>query len=144
MKARNLVKALNKIRRAAIAAAGAPVSVFGLRGASPLQGDALRPVSESNCVLATGGGKQLEENDQSVTKVNSIFGRACLASLPANGEAQTRFGKPATLRGSVLKRWRERPGVWRRNGWKAKYIKQGDPGDYQDGVQPIARESERP
>jgi len=41
----------------------APVSVFGLRGGSPLQADALRPVSESNCVTARWGGKQLEENE---------------------------------------------------------------------------------
>jgi iduronate 2-sulfatase len=73
---------------------GAFVSVFGQRGASPLQGDALRPVSESNCVLVTRGGKQLEENDQSVTKVNRAptagWSRpGCLASLPSCGEAQT-------------------------------------------------------
>ena len=80
-----------------------PVSVSGLRGGSPLQADALRPVSDGNCVLVTGGGKQPEENDQSVTQVNSIQ-PVCLASLLGTGEAQTHFGKPATLRGSVLKR----------------------------------------
>jgi len=67
---------------------GAFVSVFGQRGGSPLQEDALRPVSESNCVLVTRGGKQLEENNQSVTNVNS-FRPGCLASLPSYGEAQT-------------------------------------------------------
>jgi hypothetical protein len=45
----------------------APVSVLGQRGESPLQVDALRPVTERNCVLARGGGKQREVNDQSVT-----------------------------------------------------------------------------
>ena len=69
----------------------APVSVFGWKGVSPFQAYALRPVTESNCVLATGGGKQLEVNDQSVTFVNSIRpGR--LASLLGNGEAQTCLG----------------------------------------------------
>ncbi len=141
----------------------APVSVSGLRGGSPLQADALRPVSESNCVLVKGGGKQLEENDQSVTFVNSIR-PGCLASLLGNGEAQTRFGKPSTLRGSVLKRLQEQSGGWRRNGPKARYMKQGDLSDDCDGVhvpdsglrslanaagtdryeEPVAQESEDP
>ncbi len=111
-----------------------PVSVSGLRGASPLHADALRPVSESNRVLATGGGKQLEENDQSVTKVKNSIRPGCLASLLGNGEAQTRFGKPSTLRGSVSKRWREQSGGWRRNGWKARCMKQGDLSENRDGV----------
>jgi len=63
-------------------------SLFDQRGVSPLQVDALRPVSESNCVVVRRGGKQLEENDQSVTVVNSIR-PGCLASLPSYGEAQT-------------------------------------------------------
>ena len=67
---------------------GAFVSLFGRRGASPLQVDVLRPVTESNCVVARRGGKQLEVNDQSVTVVNSIR-PGCLASLPSYGEAQT-------------------------------------------------------
>ena len=80
---------------------GAFVSVFGQRGVSPLQVNALRPVSESNCVVVRRGGKQLEENDQSVTVVNSIR-PGCLASLPSYGEAQTdESRKPMTLRGSV-------------------------------------------
>ena len=122
-----------------------PVSVSGSRGASPLQADALRPVSDGNCVLATGGGKQPEENDQSVTQVNSIR-PGCLASLLGNGEAQTCFGKPSTLRGSVSKRWREQPGGWRRNGRKARYMKQGDLSDDQDptGEHPAVRDAARP
>ncbi len=48
------------------ARSGAPVSVFGLGGVSPLQAYTLRPVINSNCVLARGGGKQLEMNGQSV------------------------------------------------------------------------------
>ena len=44
----------------------APVSVFGLRGGSPLQACTLRPVIEGNCVLMRGGGKQPEMNEQSV------------------------------------------------------------------------------
>ena len=71
--------------------ASVTVSVFGRRGGSPLPVGALRPVSESNCVVVRRGGKQLEENDQSVTKVNSIR-PFCLASLLATCEAQTDFG----------------------------------------------------
>lgn len=67
---------------------GAFASLFDPRGVSPLQVGALRPVSESNCVVARRGGKQLEENDQSVTFVNSIR-PVCLASLPSYGEART-------------------------------------------------------
>ena len=102
------------------------------------------------------GGKQLEENDQSVTIVNSIR-PGCLASLLGNGEAQTRRGKPGTLRGSVLKRFQEQSGGWRRNGGKARYMKQGDLSDDRDGVhvpdsefgtaryeEPVAQESEDP
>ena len=46
---------------------GAFASLFDPRGVSPLQVAALRPVSEGNCVVVRRGGKQLEENDQSVT-----------------------------------------------------------------------------
>jgi hypothetical protein len=46
---------------------GAFVSVSGQKGVSPLQVDALRPVSEGNCIAVRRGGKQLEENGQSVT-----------------------------------------------------------------------------
>ena len=136
----------------------APASVSGLRGGSPLQADALRPVSESNCVLVKGGGKQLEENDQSVTRVNSIR-PGCLASLLGTGEAQTDAGrKPVALKGSVSKRRREQSGGWRRNGRKARCMKQGDLSDDGDGVhvpdsetfgtdryeEPVAQESEDP
>jgi len=104
----------------------APASVVGLRGESPLQADALRPVLESNCVLVTRGGKQLEKNDQSITKVNSIR-PGCLASLLRSGEAQTDASrKPLTLRGSVVKRSEEQSGGWRWNDRKAKHMKQGD------------------
>lgn len=105
---------------------GAPASVFGLRGGSPLQADALRPVFESNCVLVTGGGKQLEKNEQSVTKVNSIW-PGCLASLPGNGEAQTDGSrKSMSLTGRVRKRSWEQQGCQRRNVRTAKPMKQGD------------------
>jgi hypothetical protein len=43
----------------------APVSVFGPRGASPLQACTLRPVTERNCVAARRGGEQREVNEQS-------------------------------------------------------------------------------
>ena len=49
---------------------------------------ALRPVAESHCVAARRGGKQLEQNDRSVTFVNSMR-PVCLASLPSDGEART-------------------------------------------------------
>ena len=105
---------------------GAFASVFGQRGVSPFQADALRPVSESNCVVARRGGKQLEENDQSVTAVNSIR-PGCLASLSSYGETQTdERRKPMTLRGSVTKRSWEQSGGWRRNGRKARHRKQRD------------------
>ena len=45
------------------AAASAPRRVFGQRGVSPLQVCTLRPVTEGNCVLVKGGGKQLEVNE---------------------------------------------------------------------------------
>jgi hypothetical protein len=44
----------------------APESASGRRGASPLQADALRPVTECNCDAAMRGGEQQEVNDQSV------------------------------------------------------------------------------
>ena len=44
----------------------APVSASDQRGVSPRRGLVLNPVSEGNCVLARGGGEQLDENDQSV------------------------------------------------------------------------------
>jgi len=44
----------------------APASVFGQEGESPFQASTLRPVTDSNCVSARRGGKQLEVNEQSV------------------------------------------------------------------------------
>jgi hypothetical protein len=106
---------------------GASASVPGQRGASPLQVDVLRPVTEGNCVAARRGGEQPEVNDQSATRVNSIRPSRA-ASLPTNGEAQTGASRvPPALRGSVLKRWGGRGGGWRRNGPKARYMKQRDP-----------------
>ena len=104
----------------------ASVSVFGQGGASPFQAYALRPVTEGNCVAARRGGKQPEVNDQSVTQVNSI--RPCQsASRLVNGEAQTgAIRKPTTLKGSVSKRSWGWWGGWRRNGWKARHMKQRD------------------
>ena len=104
----------------------ASVSVFGQRGASPFRAYALRPVTEGNCVAARRGGKQLEVNDQSVTQVNSI--RPCQsASLLGNGEARTGvIRKPTTLKGSVRKRSWGWWGGWRRNGRKARHMKQRD------------------
>ena len=82
----------------------------------------------------------------------------CLVSLLGIGEAQTRMGKPATLRGSVSKRLQEQSGGWRGNGRKARDMKQGDLSDDCDGVhvpdsetfgtaryeEPVAQESEDP
>ena len=51
---------------AALAATGAPVSVFCQVGESPAKACTLRPLAESNCVLVTRGGEQLEANEQSV------------------------------------------------------------------------------
>jgi len=44
----------------------APESASGRRGESPLQANALRPVTECNCDAAMRGGEQQEVNDQSV------------------------------------------------------------------------------
>ena len=129
----------------------ASASVFGQRGASPLQARALRPVTDGNCVLARGGGKQPEVNDQPVTKVNSIRPDRA-ASLLGNGEARTGMTrKPATLRGSVSKRSRGRLGGWRRDGRTAEHMKQRDlPGSQRCSLSLIrirraaGQESERP
>ncbi len=96
-------------------------------------------------------------NDQSVTQVNSIR-PGCLASLLGKGEAQTRLGKSVALRGSVRKRRRKQSGGWRRNGRKARHMKQGDLCGDRNGVhvpesgmpgtdryeEPAAQESEHP
>ena len=52
--------------------ASAPVKAIELLGGSPNQGNRYHPVTKSNCVAARQGGEQLEVNEQSVTKVNSI------------------------------------------------------------------------
>jgi hypothetical protein len=52
--------------------ASAPVKAVELSGESPDRGRRYRPASEGNCVFNRKGGEQLEENEQSVTKVNSI------------------------------------------------------------------------
>jgi hypothetical protein len=46
--------------------ASAPESARSQRGGSPLQANALRPVTECNCDAAMRGGEQQEVNDQSV------------------------------------------------------------------------------
>jgi hypothetical protein len=111
---------------------------------------ALRPETESNCVLARGGGKQLEVNDQSETQVNSIRPQHA-ASLLANGEARTgETRKSTTLRGSVIKRSWSEMGGWSRNGRKARHMTQRDLGGDKVGVharraeEPAAQESEHP
>ncbi len=49
------------------------------------------------------------------------------ASLLGNGEAQTSgSGKPSTRMGSVIKRWWDASGGWRRNDGKVGYMNQGD------------------
>ena len=45
---------------------GATESTSSQRGESPLQVNALRPVTECNCEAAMRGGEQQEVNDQSV------------------------------------------------------------------------------
>jgi hypothetical protein len=106
--------------------ASASVSVRGQRGESPLQVDALRLVADRNCVAARRGGEQREANGQSATQVNSIR-PARAASLLAKGEAQTGVSRMSpALRGSVSKRWGSRGGGWRRNGRKARHMKQRD------------------
>ena len=51
----------------------APTKALDQQGVSPLPGCRYQPVSNSgNCVSERRGGEQSEENDQSVTQVNSI------------------------------------------------------------------------
>ena len=125
------------------AVACASVSVQGQGGASPPQVDALRPVTDGNRVAARRGGKQPEVNRQSATQVNSIRPSRA-TSLQSNGEVQTGMSRvPPTLRGSVSKRWGGRGGGWRRNGPKARHMKQRDlPGP--DGPRAAGQESEEP
>ena len=52
--------------------ASAPAKALVQQGASPCQADVTACNTEGNCVPARGGGEQPEENDQSVTQVNSI------------------------------------------------------------------------
>jgi hypothetical protein len=52
--------------------ASAPGKAIEQSGESPDRGNRYRPVSEGNCVFNRIGGEQLEEKEQSVTKVNSI------------------------------------------------------------------------
>ena len=47
-------------------AASAPTKVHEQSGASPLQANALRPVTDCNCVAERRGGEQQKVNDQSV------------------------------------------------------------------------------
>ena len=122
------------LTRPASGAASASEMVPDQRGASPLGAHVLRPVTDSNCVVARPGGEQLEVNDQSATKVNSIR-PGMAASLLANDEAQTPSeiapgdraeGKSAALKGNVSKRRRSVSGVWRPNGRKVRYSNQRD------------------
>ena len=85
---------------------GAPVSVFGRRGGSPLQVCALRPVTEGNCVAARRGGKQPEVKNRSA---GDELDSACCCDEPAGlwrSPLCGNTGKPVSLRGSVLKVWR--------------------------------------
>jgi hypothetical protein len=52
--------------------ASAPVKAIEQSGESPDRGIRYHPVAEGNCVFNRKGGEQLEANEQSVTKVNSI------------------------------------------------------------------------
>src|SRR5215207_3989745 len=69
-------------------ASSAPESAHEQRGESPLQANALRPETESNCSVRRRGGEQLEVNDQSVAIANSIRPDVTASQLD-NGEAQT-------------------------------------------------------
>lgn len=55
-----------------ISTARAPVKAIEQTGESPVQSCRYRSVAEGNCVFNRKGGKQLEANEQSVTKVNAI------------------------------------------------------------------------
>ena len=54
------------------AMAGATVSVFCWKGASPFKACALQPCTESHCVLVTEGGEQLEVNEQFVVPYQGL------------------------------------------------------------------------
>ena len=77
--------------------ASAPVKAIEQSGESPDQSLRYRSVAEGNCVFNRKGGKQLEANEQSVTKVNSI--RPSLSgSLLATGEPLTSQPDPDAAR----------------------------------------------
>ena len=53
-----------------------------------------RAVSNRNCVVATRGGEQRNENDQSVTQTAQAGGRGELDSVGVDGRAFERVAKP--------------------------------------------------
>ena len=86
--------------------ASAPVKAIEQSGESPDRGIRYRPVAEGNCVFNRKGGEQLEANEQSVPKVNSIrpsLSGSALASreplISRNGPTMTAIGQSAAADG---------------------------------------------
>ena len=120
----------------------APESASGQRGESPLQANALRPVTECNCVAAMRGGEQQEVNDP-VRRITNSIRPVCIGEPASERRSRDpQNGRPVELRGSVQKRRRGHAG-WLETEWirKATCVNQGDLLATRDGVH--ARKSRR-
>jgi len=95
-----------------------------------------REVLNRNCVVATRGGEQRNENGQSVTTTAGNGGQRELDSVGGGGRACEAKAK-SVEEGKTLWQWRsgleKSPATcqhpadgWRRNGWKTGCSKQGD------------------
>ena len=112
-----------------------------------------RTVSNRNCVVATRGGEQRNENNWSVTPFVGIDEQSELDSVGGDGRACERRAKPVAEGKSL---WHPRSGMekspatfghstdgWRRNGWKTQQSNQGDRlGNH--GVHACGRPKNRP
>ena len=93
-----------------------------------------RVVSNRNCVVATRGGEQRNENDQSVTQTARAGRRCELDSVGVDGRAFERMAKPVERAIGAEPNRRtagDAPGRhadgWRRNGRKPQRSNQGGP-----------------
>ena len=95
-----------------------------------------REVSNRNCVVATRGGKQRNENGQSVTTTACNGGQRELDSVGVGGRACVGKAKPVVEGKTLWQGWsgmEKSPATcqhpadgWRRNGRKTGCSKQGD------------------
>jgi hypothetical protein len=101
------------------------VSVFCQKGGSPFQVGALRLVAERNCVAARRAWG-VPGGERPVRNASELDSAGCRGEPAAKWRSPDRKREPATLRGSVSKRSQDAPGGWRRNGRKARHMKQRD------------------